>query len=66
MRAQVTDAQSFRTDPAERFVDFSGLELAWDVSHDGRYVIAIEELPPPRPRIVLNWFRELERRLPTR
>lgn len=66
MRARVTQTQPFQTGPAEAFADFKGQALGWDVSADGSYVIAIEELNPPRPRLVLNWFVELERRLPTR
>ncbi len=45
---------------------YTSARLGWDVSADGSYVLAIEELEPPRPRLVLNWFEELERRLPTR
>ena len=66
MRARIIGAQPFRTDPAEPFADFSGLDLAWGVSPDGSYVLAIEALEPPRPRLILNWFAELERRVPTR
>lgn len=66
MRARITATQPFRTDPAEVFAHFTGHEAGWDVSADGSYVMAVEELEPPRPHLVLNWFTELERRLPRR
>jgi Tol biopolymer transport system component len=37
----------------------------WDVAPDGSCVIAVERRPPPRLRIILNFFEELKRLVPT-
>jgi len=65
-RVAVTGTDPFRTSVPEPFARFGGLPRGWDVAPDGSHVIAIEELAPPRPQIILDWFTELERRLPTR
>ena len=45
--------------------------LAWealrdyDVEGNGDSILAIEPREPPRPQLVLNWFTELQERVPT-
>ena len=60
MAAPVTQTDPFRTGEARVFAEIT--EGFWDVAPDGSYLIAIEALAPPRPRLVLNWFAELEER----
>ena len=63
MVAPVIQTDPFRTGTATVFFDTS--ERFWDVGPDGSYIVAIEDLAPPRPRLVLNWFEELKQRVPT-
>jgi Tol biopolymer transport system component len=65
-RVRVPGAAPFRTGAPTRFADYRGRPYAWATGPDGSYVIIAEELDPPQPTLVLNWFTELERRLPTR
>ena len=65
-RTPVIQTEPFRTGLPEVFAEYRGSEESWDVAADGSHVIAIEELVPPRPRLILNWFTELERQLTSR
>jgi serine/threonine-protein kinase len=65
-RVPVTQTSPFQTGVPELFVEFDGSPVGWDVAPDGRSIIAIEDLAPPRPQLILNWFDELTRRLPPR
>jgi len=65
-RAPVEGTSPFRTGTPENFSDHPVNPSAWGVGPDGSYVIAAGLLTPPKPRLILNWFAELERRLPTR
>jgi len=65
-RVQVTSTEPFETGSSQLFVEYEGPENGWDVAPDGSHIIGIEALPPPRPRLIPNWFAELKRRLPTR
>jgi hypothetical protein len=56
--------------PIERF-RFSGNTSAFDIHPDGKrlVMVTIGDPPPPLPdqiNVVLNWFEELKRRVPTR
>ncbi len=45
---------------------FEGLESeSWDVSPKGDFFITLEPREPPRLHLVLNWFDELKRLVPT-
>ena len=66
MVVDVVDDVRFVTTEPEIFV--TGVEPQswnWDVAPDGSYVIAVERRPPPRLRVILNWFGELKRLVPT-
>ena len=63
MVTPVVQTGPFRTGEPTLFTDIG--VRGWDVAPDGSYIIAIEELAPPRPRLVLNWFEELKQRVPT-
>jgi serine/threonine-protein kinase len=63
MVTPVVQTEPFRTGEPTLFTDIG--VRGWDVAPDGSYIIAIEELAPPRPRLVLNWFEELKRLVPT-
>lgn len=65
-RTPVTQTDPFRTGSPELFAQYGGDAVGWDVAADGSHVIAIDELESPRPQLLLNWFTELERRLPAR
>jgi serine/threonine-protein kinase len=62
------DAAAFETSPPRLFVD--GIDrsesgFAWDITPDGKSVIAVEARPPQKLHLVLNWFEELDRLVPT-
>ena len=65
--AQVTPA--YAETPRELFqtavVDTGG--LSWDVAPDGRFLVIKPSVisDPTEVRVVLNWFEELERLVPT-
>ena len=63
MMVEITQTDPFRTGSPQVFAESAGRH--WDVGPDGSYIIAIEALPSPRPRLVLNWFEELKRLVPT-
>ena len=67
-RIMVVEAldSEFRPSDPETFVEgVDGVGLAWDVTPDGKSVIALESRPPPRLHLVQNWFEELKRLVPT-
>jgi serine/threonine-protein kinase len=65
MVALVQEGPEFSTSLPE--VLFDGLGGNWDVSPDGAYFITLESEPrePPRLNLVINWFEELEAKVPT-
>jgi hypothetical protein len=66
MVVNVVDDVRFVTSKPEVFVTgVDPLGEGWDVAPDGSHVIALEKLPPPRLRVILNWFEELNRLVPT-
>ncbi len=44
---------------------FDGLDAVWDISPDGTYFVSLELIEPPRLIVVLDWFEELKRLVPT-
>jgi hypothetical protein len=49
---------------------FPNMSAAYDVSADGQRFLMVKELPqatsPTQINVVLNWFEELKRRVPTK
>jgi hypothetical protein len=64
MEVRVTDNGSELTfsDPIQLF---DGLDNSWTISPDGTYVVSLELIEPQRLMVVLDWFEELERLVPT-
>ena len=64
MEVTVTDNDSELafSDPIQLF---DGLDAAWDISPDGTYFVSLELIEPPRLMVVLDWFEELQRLVPT-
>ena len=64
MEVRVTDDGSELTfsDPV---VLFDGLDTAWDIAPDGAFFVSLELVAPPRLMVVLDWFDELQRLVPT-
>ncbi len=64
MEVIVTDHGSELTfsDPIQLF---DGLDAAWDIAPDGTYFVSLELIEPPRLMVVLDWFDELQRLVPT-
>jgi len=66
MVVDVVDDVRFLTSEPEIFVTgVDPLGEGWDVAPDGSHVIALEKRPQPRLRVILNWFDELKRLVPT-
>jgi serine/threonine-protein kinase len=66
MVVDVVDDVRFVTSKPEVFVTgVDPLGASWDVAPDGSHVIALERRAPPRLRVILNWFEELKRLVPT-
>jgi serine/threonine-protein kinase len=63
MVVRTLDAQWTPSQP-EVFVEGVDALLTWDVTADGKSVIALEQRPALRLHLVQNWFEELKRRVP--
>ena len=63
MVVEALDAQWTPSQP-EVFVEGVDTLLTWDVTPDGKSVIALEQRPALRLHLVQNWFEELKRLVP--
>ena len=62
----VADVSNLDFCNAEPQALFEGLEeQLWDVSPTGDSFVTVEPRQPPRLHLVLNWFEELRRLVPT-
>ena len=62
----VVDALDSRWSPSPPEVFVEGIDTlqTWDMTPDGKSVMALERRPPPQLHLVLNWFEELKRLVP--
>jgi hypothetical protein len=44
---------------------FDGLSPVWDISPGGDFFVTLDPVEPPRLVVILNWFEELKRLVPT-
>ncbi len=66
MVSDFVEDRGVTTSLPERFVKGVDSQIyTWDVAPDGSHVIALERRRPPQLRLVLNWFEELKRLVPT-
>ena len=63
MVVEALDAQWTPSRP-EVFVEGVDALLTWDVTPDGKSVIALEQRPALQLHLVQNWFEELKRLVP--
>jgi Tol biopolymer transport system component len=66
MVSQFSEEGNVTTSLPEKFVQgVDDYPLTWDVAPDDSHVVALEKRPSPQLRLVLNWFDELKRLVPT-
>jgi hypothetical protein len=66
MVSQFNEDGNVPTSWPEKFVQGVDNDYAtWDVTPDDSHVVALEKRPSPQLKLILNWFEELKRLVPT-
>jgi len=63
MAVTVEEGPPFQTSDPEFL--FDGMSPVWDVSPEGDFFLTLDPIDPPRLVVILGWFEELRRLVPT-